>query len=347
MGIGICPFVPDAERQAPVQRQREINRLAAAVLFCLGASGAVSGGESPRLLAPGVLTVIPPDRQEADTFSGPREMVELVHGVAGLSWKPNYAPESDTLAELASRVIFRRPVWCLEFSFMPLRMTTVALPQPDGQMADTRVWYLVYRVRNTGFHIRPAAKPDPFGNELYELELVNHTIRFFPRLVLECFDQQKAYIDRVIPLAVEKIQSAEDPGIKLHNSVDISLIDIPVSTEEEDHSVWGVATWVGVDPRTDFFGIFVQRLTNAYRWEDPEGALKEGDPPGTGRIYQFKTLQLNFWRPGDSVREHQGEIRFGLPSIEDVQGSTVATEADLLKLYQISEPRDHVWVDRP
>jgi hypothetical protein len=298
-------------------------------------------------LAPGVLTVIEPDRQEADTFSGPREMVELVHGVAGLSWKPNYTTESNTLAALAANVVFRRNVWCLEFAFKPLRMTTVPLPQPDGRMESKRVWYLVYRVRNTGFHIRPAAKPDQFGHDMYTIEMVNHTIRFFPRLVLECFDQQKAYTDRVIPLAVEKIQSIEDPGAKLHNSVEISEIDVAVSTEEEDHSVWGVATWVGVDPRTDFFGVFVQRLTNAYRWEDPEGALGVGDPPGTGRIYEFKTLQLNFWRPGDSVREHQGEIRFGMPSIEDVQGRKVTTESDLLKLYRVSEPRQHLWVFRP
>jgi hypothetical protein len=298
-------------------------------------------------LAPGVITIVPPQRDAGETFSGPRKMVEIVQGMDQLQWTPNFAPESETLASLAQQTIFRRMVWTLEFSFQPLRMTYVDLPQPNGEVASELVWYMVYKVRNTGLHLNPVGKPDQYGHVLYDVEQANHEVRFFPELTLECFDLKKAYVDRVLPLAVEKIQVAEKPGVKLHNSVEISEINIPVSTEQEDHSVWGVATWIGVDPRTDFFAVFVQRLTNAYRWEDPAGKFQAGDPPGTGRVYEFKTLQLNFWRPGDSVREHQNEIRFGMPSIEDVQGRTIGSEADLLRLYRVSEPVDHLWVYRP
>ena len=35
-----------------------------------------------------------------------------------------------------------------------------------------------------------------------------------------------------------------------------------------------------VDPRTDHFSVYIQGLTNAYKFLDPEGAFKSGDPPG-------------------------------------------------------------------
>ena len=78
----------------------------------------------------------------------------------------------------------------------------------------------------------------------------------------------------------------------------------------QETTTWGVATWEDVDPATDHFSIYVQGLTNAYRWVDPPGAYKKGNPPGTGRQFYPKTLVLNFWRPGDKEIEHEGEIRF-------------------------------------
>jgi hypothetical protein len=288
------------------------------------------------------MTVIDPDRQEADTVSGPRQMVEILAGVDGLDWQPHFSPKARTLGEMAKQTIYRREVWCLEFSFKPLRMLHVEVPQPDGRIDRELVWYLVYQVRNTGFHLNPSPKPDRWGHPLYETTQVNHSVRFFPRFVLESFDQHQQYVDRVIPLAVKAIQAIEDPNVRLYNSVEISDINIAV-----DQSVWGVATWQDVDPQTDFFAVFVQQLTNAYRWDDPAGAFQKGDAPGTGRVYQYKTLQLNFWRPGDAVRQHQDEIRFGLPSLEDVQGRTLTDLADLLKLYRIPDPRDYLWVYRP
>lgn len=322
-------------------------RLVVTVLLGLVMTVAAYADATPRKLAPGVMTTIPPDRQEVETFSGPREMAELLRGTARLDWKPNYAPRTETLAELAKHVIFRRSVWCLEFSFKPLRMTWVDLPQANGEMKSQLVWYLVYKIRNTGFHLRPLPQPDRWGHVVYDVERVNHNVRFFPQLVLECFDQKKAYIDRVIPLAAERIRLIEDPALTFYNSVAVSEIDIPVSTAQEDHSIWCIATWVGVDPRTDFFGIFVQRLSNAYRWEESKDETLADNAAEKGRTYQYKTLQLNFWRPGDAVREHQSEVRFGMPAFEDVQGRTVATESELLRLYRVSQPRNHLWVYRP
>ena len=108
----------------------------------------------------------------------------------------------------------------------------------------------------------------------------------------------------------------EDKNRKLLNTAEITG-EIPPSTADADRSVWGVATWEGVDPRTDRFSIYIHGLTNAYRWDDPAGAYQKGDPPAKGRTYQSQVLKLNFWRPSDTRYEHEDEIRFGIPGEVD------------------------------
>ena len=119
---------------------------------------------------------------------------------------------------------------------------------------------------------------------------------------------------------------------------------IPVSTEYEDNSVWGIATWTGVDPRSDFFSVFIQGLTNAYRWQDPPGAYQDGDPPMTGRRFTYKTLQLNFWRAGDAIETREDEIRFGVPNQNEVPA--IKGDDEVLKIYRLKERVDYLWVYR-
>src|SRR5688572_1548462 len=106
-----------------------------AVLSCLILlPAAISWAQAPpaapsvRPLAPGVLTVISTSREAGETASGPRPIVEIVTGIPGLGWEPNYEAKSATLLERAKRVTFRRPVWNLEFAFKPLRMVEVDIP---------------------------------------------------------------------------------------------------------------------------------------------------------------------------------------------------------------------------
>ena len=54
-------------------------------------------------------------------------------------------------------------------------------------------------------------------------------------------------------------------------------------------------------------------LTNAYKFRDEPGEYKPGDPVLKGRKIYRKTLELNFWRPGDRYFEREEEIRFGIP----------------------------------
>jgi len=267
----------------------------------------------PRKLAPGVLTTIPPEPLAEETLTGPRPIVEIVKSSKFTDWDPNHAPKTATIKEIASRITFRRTIWHLEFSFKPVRMIYVDIPQPSGKMQRKLIWYMVYRIRNTGAHMSPAASKTEYGHDLYAPAKKNYSVRFSPRFLFEAHKEKKAYMDRVIPIAVPAIQRREDPAIRLFNSVQISQLDIKVSTPTTDNAVWGVATWTDIDQRTDFFSIYVQGLTNAHKWVDPEGAWKDGDPPGTGRRYAVKTLQMNFWRPGDEFDAHEDEIRFGIP----------------------------------
>ena len=112
--------------------------------------------------------------------------------------------------------------------------------------------------------------------------------------------------------------------------------ELPVDTDPEG-GTWCVATWEDVDPDTDFLTIYVEGLTNAYRWLE-EG---EGQPAAEEFTYTEKVLQLNFWRPGDRYEERESEIHFGMPP-EDVSRQGL----NLNQLYGVPERVDYLWIYR-
>jgi hypothetical protein len=235
-------------------------------------------------------------------------------------------------------------------------MVEVDIPQPTGKMQRKLIWYLVYRVSNRGRAIdvkwyreesgqlSGKAEPGTYSADRYkEIRFREPGPRFLPHFVLESLEYKKAYMDRIIPAAQKLIQARENPGanIKLHNSIEMSQIRIPLSDERIERGIWGVVTWEDVDPRIDFFSIYVRGLTNAFKFVDPPGAYKAGQPPGSGREFTHKTLQLNFWRPGDSVLEHEEEVRYGIPVDPDPN-----LQNYVLGMYGLSERLDHLWVYR-
>ncbi|MCA9187020.1 MAG: hypothetical protein R3E01_11505 [Pirellulaceae bacterium] len=297
-----------------------------------------------RSFAPGVVTVIPGKPEEAETTSEPAPL-KSVDSLAN-PWQPNYAPVTETLEALAKDVILRRPVWQLEFSFKPMNMIEVDVPAAGGRIARQSVWYLVYQVRNRGNHLNPKPVKDKFGHDLFTAERVNMPVRFFPLFTLESHDatatsdgsmnKPLAYSDRVLPSAIRQIHAIEikDPRIPLHDSVSISSQQLEVSTDEEDRALWGVATWLGVDPRTDFLSVYVQGLSNAYR--------EEAGVNGAPDQILAKTLKLNFWRPGDEIDATRPEFHFGIPLVQDP-----AEQERLLRAYSVDERTDFQWVYRP
>jgi hypothetical protein len=265
-----------------------------------------------RALARGVKITIPPDRNENDTFSK-HDIVEILRGIPGLDWTPQLSPGTHTLRDMATGTVFRHNVWCLEFTFKPVRMLWVDVPQRNGRMQRKLIWYMVYHVRNTGGHLVPARQPDG----TYQVQKADHDVRFFPTFKLESPEFQTSYLDRVIPVAIRAVEQKEDPNRTLLDSVEVSSKRIGLSTDLVDRSVWGVATWEDVDPRVDYFTVSIEGLTNAYRWVDPPDGFQPNDPPTQGRVLLQKNLVLNFWRPGDEYVEDQRAIRYGIPGQVD------------------------------
>ena len=343
------------------------------------AVGSVAAQQPSRTFAPGVLTTIPPTPMAEEMFSGPQPLVELPIAINDLQYEPKLSSVSSTVYERSQAVLLRRTIWNLEFSFKPMRMIQVDVPQATGRMQRQLLWYMVYRVRNLGNHLKPkglvtpellaaAETKDPSeevlelldagvpeSKELYEkfkdytdeVEIFGQKtdkLRFFPHFVLHSTEFKKEYLDRVIPAALGPIKAREFPGRPdqvLHNSLTISEVPIAKSDDMNDNSVWGVVTWTNIDPRIDYFVVFVQGLTNAYRFEDPAGAYKSGDQPGTGRKLLKKTLQLNFWRPGDTVDPNEEEIQFGARLDPDP-----AEQQKILTEYGLDKPVDYTWVYR-
>jgi hypothetical protein len=268
-----------------------------------------------RKLGPGAETTIPAKPDPQDTVTQ-HDMVEIQSSGAKLDWQPKTQSATETLGVKTKDIPFRRGAWYLQFSFKPLRLIDVDVPLADGRMDRRQIWYMVYRVTNLGQHLeadatdgknQTVAANQPNAEEVY----------FHPQFVLESQKYNKAYLDRVLPLAVEAIEKREDPRRRLLNTAEMSEQPIPLSTASGDRSVWGVATWEYVDPRIDFFSIYVKGLSNAYRFKDPDGAYNKNGTPGNGRIYAQKTLKLNFWRPGDDREINESDIYFGIPDQVD------------------------------
>ncbi|MCC7476620.1 MAG: hypothetical protein IT425_14615 [Pirellulales bacterium] len=315
-----------------------VHALLAAILMA-GVPFRVAAAAPPavRQLAPGVLTTVPPSLEPSDTVST-HSVMEL-QADPGLKWKPEYFSADETLVGMAGQVKFRREIHCLEFSFKPFRMIEVELPNDAGKSEKKLVWYLVYRVTNTGNTLKPVEGADGVYSTTAGK---GGEVRFIPQFVLESQDRHadgnrvmKSYLDRVIPGAVAAIAERERLVGKLLNSVEIAEQPIPVGDGRIQRGVWGVATWVDVDPRLDFFSVLVGGLTNAYRWTDNPAAYKPGDTPGRGRRFAHKMLQLNFWRPGDELHPNEREFRLGVPL-----GKNKA------ELYEVGEGVAYRWVYR-
>src|SRR5262245_401311 len=121
----------------------------------MGLAGSVSAQQPTRSFAPGVLTTIPPDPQAEEMFSGPRPLVELPIAIKDLKYDPKLSSASSTAFERSQNAVLRRTIWNLEFSFKPMRMIYVDVPHAGGRMQRKLVWYMVYRVRNLGNHMKP------------------------------------------------------------------------------------------------------------------------------------------------------------------------------------------------
>lgn len=295
-----------------------------------------------RKLAPGVLKTVDSGRRLEESFSR-HDVVELLAEDPKFDWARDGS--------------FRHKVYSLELKFKPMRMIQVDVPQPDGYMKPTMIWYMVFSVTNRKIEEKTCSlefnaaegrfeqrvtvegaaagqavqsppqygwmQPLPAQEGKYRVRFANGPIRFIPEFLLESPDLSRPEPDRVIPVAVGTpavkgpIWLREDPNRRFFTTVEICEQVIPPG-----ETIWGIVTWDGSRPgmqQIDRFSISIQGLTNAYLWMDTPGTYKKGDPIGTGRTLARKTLMLNFWRPGDEYYENEREIRYGIPLEVDYQ----------------------------
>ncbi len=225
--------------------------------------------------------------------SGPfRKIAPGVETVVPAEIKPEELFSIETVAGQADTRV-NKSAQCLEFTFKPIRFVRVRVPDANGVLKEKLVWYMVYHVRQPVVEVLDAA-----GNPIPAKPM-----RFFPVFWLEDKQTKKVYPDRLIATAIPAIQRREDPNRPLLNSVEIAS-EIPPSPPGEDHSVWGVVTWDDIDLRINRFSVYVAGLSNAFK-QNEEGQQVQ------------KTLQINFWRPGDAFFEREDEIRLGAPGDVD------------------------------
>ncbi|MFM8734198.1 MAG: hypothetical protein ACKOC8_03280 [Pirellulales bacterium] len=282
-------------------------RLVAVGLMLTGWASTAVAAERPsgfRPLAPGVLTVIPADRTTDDALLR-ADILEITKGQADLAWAPKTAAANTTFVERARSREYPRDIWCLEFAFKPPRLLDVDVPATAEQMQRKRIWYLVYRVKNVGGRrVLAAEGEDGKDADARKVETFEAPVRFLPHFVLESLEpvedgeglaSYRSYLDRLVPSAMDAIRRREDPRRTFFDSAEISASDIAPGEER-----WGVAIWENVDPRVDFFSIYIRGLTNAIRWrQKPGSVIKAGDPPGSDIEETLESLRLDFWRPGD------------------------------------------------
>lgn len=327
-----------------IQRATLIAILVAAVPPCMAQPGGEERKDASTQeqtdFAPGVITVIPPSVDPKETFDGPLTLQTFLDAHPEIEWganfpdkTPHFDPRTRTLVEMAKQVILRREVFCLEFSFKPLRQIYIDLPRPDGRLQRKLIWYMVYRVRYRGGDLRPAVEKVGDAPIYRRIESISYASRrFFPMLVLSNHVGGKEYLDTILPAATSKIAAREQITAPLYNSIEITRLKIPRSSDPLAPGVWGLATWVDVDPNLDFVSVNVSGLTNAF----------QQDGEGDSVPYRRKALQLNFYRPGDSVLQTEDKIRFGVPAFEDK-----VQQEYILQQYGLTERLDYQWIFRP
>lgn len=291
--------------------------------------------------APGVVRVVPPEPVAEETFTGPLTLTEFLDSYPEIEWTDSEFPEgrpffdarTRTLVEMARQVILRREIYCFEFSFKPLRQIYLDVPQPDGRMSRKLIWYMVYRVRYRGGDLRPAADDVANAPVYSRIEQVHRdSRRFFPLMVLANQATGKEYLDRILPAVKDRIAVREQITAPLHNTVEITSIPIPHTSDPEAPGIWGLVTWEDVDPEIDFFSVYVYGLTNAFkRVEGEDGS----------QTLQKKVLQLNFYRPGDTYRPTEDTVRFGVPAYQDQKDQKY-----ILEQYGLDKRLDYQWTFR-
>jgi hypothetical protein len=197
----------------------------------------------------------------------------------------------------------QRDLWVMEVQFKRVRIVWVEFTDPaTGEKVTEPVWYLPYRAIP-----RPLPSIDDTATSPQnDLDEPLGGSQFIPEFTLMTYDHPdpehpeneipiQTLMDEVIPEALPIINEVERPNDqpgypRFLDSVSlVQEVMAPVPADAEVQPwIYGVATWRGVDPETDFFKIQMQGFSNGYE-------LSGEAVPRPGR----KTIVQRFTRLGD------------------------------------------------
>lgn len=193
----------------------------------------------------------------------------------------------------------QRDLWVMEVQFKPMRMIVVNITDPKtGEAAPEQIWYLAYRTVNRPVTVRVPDDTEPVN----VLDPLPGPRMFLPKFTLITYDDPNTEIpaqiaaDEILPEAVETIRRIERAPLNDSVSIVQSLPDAVSPDEVEIPWIYGVATWRGIDPETDFFKVVLHGFSNGYETRDDQ----------TWR----KVLVQRFSRPGDRFDPNQTEFYF-------------------------------------
>lgn len=202
-------------------------------------------------------------------------------------------------AQATGEEISRQPgLWVMEVYIKPLRLIAVDITDPKtGEKKPRFVWYLVYRAIN-----RPLDSPTVQNPAVNELDAPVLPSKFIPEftLVTDDGDEPKIYADRILPEALPLIERRERRAYKSSVSVVQSLMPPVPADAPEQPFIYGVATFVDIDPDADRYTLYLTGFSNGVQ-------LTPG--PDGSTIVQHKTIEMKYWRPGDRFDQQEREIR--------------------------------------
>lgn len=201
----------------------------------------------------------------------------------------------------------QRGLWVLEVHLKPMRLVWVETPTTDGQTRREQIWYLAYKAINRPLTGLVDDDTDPVNT----LDPEPQKPLFIPELTLVTYDnpatQEPAQVlqDVVMPEAVTAINRIEShrPGEPVLKDTVSIIQPVPNPTEPGQDGQWiyGVATWRGVDPDTDYFKVVLSGFSNGYE--------KVKNANGND-VLEHKVLVQKFARPGDRFDPNQAEFNF-------------------------------------
>lgn len=210
-------------------------------------------------------------------------------------------------------------LWIAEVQFKPVRFVRIDVTDPKtGNTTPELVWYMVYRViprdytelAGSGRNELLTKLDDPTVKPVNYVDPAASYPLLIPRFVLRTDDAGPPleYVDEINLQVQQSIFEREfkdrSAGLKLMNSIQaVRDMSETVSVNDPDSlskASYGVAVWRGVDPNTDYFTVFMNGFSNAYRISVNDA----GD-----EVVEQKVIEQKFGRPGDPFEQSEMEFR--------------------------------------